>query len=365
MEQRTNPRESAGILIVDDTPANLQLLEGMLRQHGYEPRPVPSGRMALQAARIDPPDLILLDINMPGMNGYEVCHRLKTDPQLKDIPVLFISAMDEMPDKVEAFAAGGVDYITKPFQFAEVQARVDVHLKLRRLQLELERHNSHLQELVAEQVKEISDLQMATIFALAKLSESRDDETGRHLERVQSFCRLLAQQLRENSGPQGEIDEAFIEDIFRASPLHDIGKVGIPDAILLKPGKLTTEEFEVMKGHALIGAQTLEAVQERSPHNAFIKMGIEISRSHHERWDGRGYPDGLAGEEIPLAARVMALADVYDALRSKRIYKSALPHPQCQRILLEESDGHFDPAVAAAFETLEEEFRRTWERLAG
>lgn len=365
MKQGKDPLGSASILIVDDTPANLQLLEGMLRQHGYEPRPVPSGRMALQAARIDPPDLILLDINMPGMNGYEVCRHLKADPQLKDIPVLFISAMNEMPDKMEAFTTGGVDYITKPFQFAEVQARVAVHLKLRRLQLELEKYNCHLQELVADQVKEISELQMATIFALAKLSESRDDMTGRHLERVQSFCKLLAQQLRENGSYQEEIDETFIEDIFRASPLHDIGKVGIPDAILLKPGKLTAEEFEVMKGHSLIGAQTLEAVRNQSPHNAFIKMGIEISRSHHERWDGCGYPDSLAGEKIPLAARVMALADVYDALRSRRTYKSALPHPQCRRILLEESDGHFDPTVAAAFEILEDEFRSTWERLTG
>jgi putative two-component system response regulator len=365
MEQGTDPLGSPGILIVDDTPANLQLLEGMLRQHGYEPRPVPSGRMALQAARIDPPDLILLDINMPGMNGYEVCRQLKADPQLKDIPVLFISAMNEMPDKVEAFGTGGVDYITKPFQFAEVQARVDVHLKLRRLQLELERHNCHLQELVADQVREISDLQMATIFALAKLSESRDDMTGRHLERVQSFCKLLAHQLRENGSHQEAIDETFIEDIFHASPLHDIGKVGIPDAILLKPGKLTADEFEVMKQHAVIGAQTLEAVRERSPHNAFIRMGIEISRSHHERWDGRGYPDGLSGEETPLAARVMALADVYDALRSKRTYKSALPHPQCRQIVLQESDGHFDPAVTAAFRQREEEFQLTWERLTG
>jgi putative two-component system response regulator len=244
------------ILVVDDTPANLQLLANMLKERGYKTRPVPSGILALQAAQSDPPDVVLLDINMPQMNGFEVCERLKADEQLKDIPVIFISALNEIMDKVKAFSVGGVDYVTKPFQIDEVQARVETHLKLRSLQRELEMHNRELEKLVQAQVKRISDTQMAMIFALAKLAESRDDDTGMHLERVQIFCRRLAARLKQRSPWSEHIDEAFIENIFHASPLHDIGKVAIPDHILLKPGKLTPEEFEVMKTHARLGVSS-------------------------------------------------------------------------------------------------------------
>ena len=216
--------EKPNILVVDDTPANLHLLTSMLKDRGYKTRPVPSGMLGLQAALSDPPDLILLDIHMPEMNGFEVCQSLKADEKLKDIPAIFISALNEVLDKVKAFAVGGVDYITKPFQFDEVQARVDTHLKLRRLQQELEQHNRQLGKLVQVQVKKISDTQMAMIFSLAQ---------------------------RARFGRQ--VDAKFIENIFYASPLHDIGKVAIPDRIILKPGKLTPEEFEVMKTHAARG----------------------------------------------------------------------------------------------------------------
>jgi putative two-component system response regulator len=312
---------------------------------------VPGGKLALKAVEREAPDLILLDITMPEMDGFEVCRRLKQDVRYRDIPVIFISALNETLDKVEAFGSGGVDYITKPFQFEEVHARVETHLKLRRYQI-------HLEELVARQVEEISASQVATIFALSKLSESRDRDTGKHLERVQAYCKLLAERLGREAPYNSVIAAVFIHNISSASPLHDIGKVAISDRVLLKPGRLSPDEFESMKTHTTVGAATMAAVRDVYPKNAFLNMGIAIARSHHERWDGSGYPDGLKGEEIPLAARIMAVADVYDALRCKRCYKEALPHGRCCEIIARGSGTQFDPAVAAAFAELEGEFDR-------
>jgi putative two-component system response regulator len=343
-------------MIVDDVAVNLELLAALLKKRGYEPRPVPSGKLALLAARADPPDLLLLDMNMPEMNGDEVCKRFKADAALKDIPVLFISAMTEVADKVKAFSVGAVDYVTKPFQFDEVFARVETHLRLRRLQLEVEQYNLRLEDLVKEKVAEISRSQLATIVALAKLSESRDDITGSHIERTQVFCKVLAEKLRETSDYAGSIDDTFIENIYQAAALHDIGKVGIPDHILLKPARLLPEEFAIMKTHTLIGANSLRNAFEQYPQNELLKMGIAIARSHHERWDGSGYPDGLAGEQIPLAARIMAIADVYDALRSERPYKLAFTHEASLKNILEGSGWHFDPAMMAAFMAVEAKF---------
>ena len=345
------------ILIVDDTPANLQLLASMLKERGYKTRPVPSGLLALQAALSETPDLILLDVNMPEMNGFEVCQGLKADEKLKDIPVIFISALNEVLDKVKAFAVGGVDYITKPFQFDEVQARVDTHLKIRHLQEELEQHNRQLGKLVQVQVKKISDTQMAMIFALAKLAESRDDDSGLHLERVQAFCKKLAEGLSHRFRSGGQVDVTFIENIFYASPLHDIGKVAIADRIVLKPGKLTPEEFEIMKTHAALGAEKLEAVQRQFPGNALLDMGIAIARFHHEKWDGAGYPQGLAGEAIPLSARIMAVVDVYETLRAKRCYKAPFSHEESVDIIVSSSGTHFDPEIVKVFIELKEDFR--------
>ena len=353
-------RKPASILIVDDTPANLQVLSGMLEDRGYATRPVTSGKMALQAAQSDPPDLILLDITMPGMDGYEVCARLKADEKLKDIPVIFISALHETLDKVKGFSIGAADYVTKPFQFEEVQARVATHLKLHALQIALEAHNRRLSDLVQAQVREISESQMATIFAMAKLAESRDSDTGRHLERVQTLCKLLAAKLAESPRDAATITPAYIENIFHGAPLHDIGKVAIPDSILLKAGKLNPQEFEIMKTHTSLGAATLEAVRQHYPGNAFLIMGIAIARSHHEKWTGAGYPDGLRGEAIPLAARIMAIADVYDALRSHRCYKPAFPHDEACRQILGTAGSHLDPAVVAAFQELQQEFDKVW-----
>lgn len=347
------PSHRGEILIVDDTRENLQVLCELLVTEGYLARPVSDGATALEAAAASPPELILLDILMPGMDGFEVCRCLKQDPRLRDVPIIFLSAVDDLSDKVRAFSVGAVDFISKPFQFAEVRMRVETHLRLRRLQIELESKNRRLVELVSEQVREISDSQMATIFALAKLAESRDGETGKHIERVQLYCKLLAATLAEQPAYCGSIEESFIENIFLASPLHDIGKVAIRDSILLKQGELTPSEFEEMKMHTTLGAATLEAVRTRYPRNEFLRLGIEIARCHHERWDGNGYPAGLAGKEIPLSARIMAVADSYDAARSRRCYKPALSHQECRVALVGRSGSYLDPDVILAFEDVQ------------
>ena len=220
----------------------------------------------------------------------------------------------------------------------------------------LQKYNSHLEELVNEKVQEISESQIATIFALVKLSESRDDDTGAHIERTSSLCRLIAERLSALPHSADIINDTFIDNIYKASPLHDIGKVGIPDAILLKPGKLTLPEFEIMKTHTTIGFDTLSHVQKQYPQNSFLKIGMEIAQYHHEKWDGTGYPEGLSGEEIPLSARIMALADVYDALRSKRVYKEAFSHDESCAIIEEGSKKHFDPLLIKIFHENYKEF---------
>jgi len=344
-------KKQANILIVDDTPANLTLLSGILKEKGYRVRPVPSGKLALGAVEIEPPDLILLDISMPELDGFEVCRRLKDDIRFRDIPVIFVSALTETLEKVKAFSVGGVDYITKPFQFEEIEARVETHLKLHRYQ-------TYLEELVQEQVREISESQMSTIFALSKLAESRDRETGRHLERVQRYCALLAENLKNEPPYISVIDDTFISNLINASPLHDIGKVAIEDRILLKPGKLTDDEFEIMKTHSAIGAATIEAVHEQYPKNSFINMGISMARSHHEWWNGNGYPQSLEGDEIPLPARIMAVADVYDALRSTRCYKGPYSRSENRDIIEKDSGTQFEPLMVNVFLSKEDDFNR-------
>jgi putative two-component system response regulator len=356
--------EPVDIMIVDDTLANIQVLSGMLKQQGYKVRPVLEGKVALKAAEKQVPDLILLDISMPEMDGYEVCERLKQDPVLKQVPVIFISALIEPLDKVRAFTVGGVDYITKPFQLEEVRVRVENHLRLARLQNELKDYNHNLEEKVVEQVREISDSQLATILALAKLAEYRDEDTGRHIERIQYFCRYLVTKMADMPQFQDQITPMFVENITHASPLHDIGKVGIPDHILLKPGKLSPEEFEVMKTHTTIGSDLLQTVKDQYTKNSFINTGIEISRSHHEKWDGTGYPDGKKGAEIPLSARILAVTDVYDALRSKRPYKAGFDHATSRKIIMESRGTQFDPDVLDAFIQLEQIFDQVYDQLS-
>jgi putative two-component system response regulator len=344
------------IMIVDDTPENLQVLSAMLSRKGYAISAFPRGKMALAAAERKLPDLVLLDINMPEMNGYEVCEVFKSRSALKDIPIIFISALSDTDDKVRALKSGGVDYISKPFQMEEVYARVDTHLQLHNAQKVMRQFNEQLKVKVAQQIEEINKAQLTMLFALAKLSHTRDDDTGLHLERVQYLCKLLASALARTPAFAGIITHEFVNTVFHTSPLHDLGKVGIIDAILLKPGKLTAEEFEIMKTHTTIGADTLESVHKQYPKNEFIKMGIEIAKHHHEKWDGSGYPAGLSGHAIPLSARIMALVDVYEALRARRPYKEPFPHEKSKAIIIEGRGRHFDPLIVDGFLCIEGDF---------
>ncbi|MGY6277737.1 response regulator [Methylomonas sp. MgM2] len=322
------------ILIVDDTIANLQLLAGMLKEAGYKVRPAASGRIALDAIAKKAPDLILLDIKMPEMDGYKVCARLKANPATQPIPVLFISALSDVGDKLHAFEVGGLDYINKPFQIEEVKARVSTHLQLKALQDHMElKIRQGIAEIQALN-QEIIDTQRELILTLGEVCETRSHETGRHVVRVAEFSFLLA----ELAG----CDDA--ELIKHASPMHDLGKVAIPDHILNKPGKLTDEEWEIMKTHSELGYKMLSVSQ-----RPLLNMAAIIAHQHHEKWDGSGYPQGLKGEEIHIAGRVTAIADVFDALSYERCYKPAWELDRVLRLFKEERGRHFDPYLIDLF----------------
>ena len=267
----------AEILIIDDTPANLELLAEILKQSGYIVRVATDGEMAIRTAKFRAPDIILLDICLPGMDGYTICQYLKDDSRLAHIPVIFISALAQSDEKVRAFACGGIDYITKPFVIQEIQARIAIHLKIEKMQRELKQQNLHLQQTIKAQLEQISKSQDTTIFALAKLVEFRDRETGTHLERTRRMCKILAKELQKNINFLGGISDDFLEYIYHSSALHDIGKAGIEDAILLKRGRLNAEEMKVVQTHSALGAQALEEVYQLYP-NKPLKMAIEIAK---------------------------------------------------------------------------------------
>ncbi len=348
----------ATIMVVDDTQENLVLLATILQPAGYKVMTLPNAAMAIEAAKSRIPDLILMDIMMPGMDGYEACGLLKSDPLTASIPIIFISALSEPLDKLKAFQTGAVDYITKPFNVMEVRARVAVHLDLKFLHSELEEYNTRLEDKVRRQVEELSQGHLALITTMTKLASVRDSETGDHIERTRRLCRLLAQLMSKDPRFGDKIDEVFVENIYNASPLHDIGKVAISDAILHKNDELSSDEYALMKRHTLIGEEYLGQALAKSPNNSYLKMGVEIAGNHHERWDGRGYPAGLSGEEIPLSARIMSLVDVYDALRSERVYKEAIPHAKVVEMIRAERALSFDPAIVDIFLLHHEEFEK-------
>ena len=351
------------ILIVDDNPENLHLLANALLSEGYLVRAAPNGEMAITMAMNETPDLVIMDINMPDMDGYQVCDHFKAEPTLKSVPIIFLSAMQDTDAKVLAFNHGGVDYATKPFIFEELLTRVSTHIELHQLQQDLELRNESLNQTIFSQQQEISAAQLSTIVSLAKLAESRDDDTGLHIDRVGSFSRRLAQAAQNHSNRNAELNDHYVEMIYHASALHDIGKVGIADAILQKPGKLNSDEFDIMKTHPTIGFLTLESIVKSYPNNQMVGMGSDIAKSHHEKWNGSGYPEGLSGEAIPLSARIVAIADVYDALRSKRPYKTPFSHQQAVDIILEGRGVHFDPELIMLFENIHHEFDQIWHSL--
>ena len=334
------------ILIVDDVPENLSVL-GELLQPTYRVRAANSGARALQIANSPPPpDLILLDVMMPGMDGYQVLRELRDNATTRDIPVIFVTAMDGTDDEEKGLDLGAVDYITKPIRPAIVLARVRAQLELKRARDILSDHNAYLEQEVARRMAENQLIQEVSIHALAHLAETRDPETGNHLRRTQEYVRTLARGLKHHPRFSHYLDERTIGQLAQSAPLHDIGKVGIPDHILLKPGKLTPEDWAIMKTHAEIGA---EAIADSARPVEFLKIAQEIARGHHEKWDGSGYPRGLAGDGIPISARLMALADVFDAHICARVYKPPMPYEEAYSIIVSGSGTHFDPDVVDAF----------------
>jgi putative two-component system response regulator len=340
------------VLIVDDIPVNIQVLMNTL-QEKFAILVATDGIKALQIASTPPyPDIILLDIMMPGMDGYEVCRQLKSNPDTSAIPVIFITALGEHEDELKGLELGAVDYIVKPISPALVVSRVANHL-------ELKRHRDNLQQLVDERTHQLKLAQEATIEAMGIVAENRDPETGGHIQRTKQYIRLLAEHLSTQPLFRDELTPQTIELLYHSAPLHDIGKVAIPDHILLKPGKLDAEEFEIMKTHTTIGEKTIDAAQQRLGEKELLSIAKEIAGSHHEHYDGSGYPRGLKGDSIPLSGRLMAIADVYDALICQRSYKPPFTHSAAVDIITKERGKHFDPYVVDAFLELQEAFIQT------
>ena len=346
------------ILAVDDAPMNLSLITGLLKSH-YRVKVANSGEKALRIVHSDlPPDLVLLDVMMPDLDGIEVCRRLKQDPRTRHIPVIFLTAMSKSEDERIGLEAGAVDYITKPISPPILLARVKTHLQLKAGQDFLKDKNAYLQSEVFRRTREVQAIQDVTILTMASLAETRDNETGNHIRRTQHYVKALAIKLRDHPRFAGYFTDHVIDLLFKSAPLHDIGKVGIPDKILLKPGKLTPEEFEIMKTHTTLGRDAIEqAERQLGTPVEFLKVAKEIAYSHQEKWDGSGYPEGLAGDGIPVSARLMAVADVYDALISRRVYKPAFTHERAVELISEGRGKHFDPDITDAFMEIREEFR--------
>ncbi|WP_415888724.1 two-component system response regulator [Neptuniibacter sp. SY11_33] len=342
--------EKPTVLVVDDTPDNLALMSALLKEH-YRVKVSNSGSKALDIANsATPPDLILLDIMMPEMDGYDVCKRLKETANTAEIPIIFLTAKTESRDETKGLALGAVDYLTKPVNPEILMARVSNHLQLKAQKDFLADKNEFLEKEVRRRTQEVTMVQDVTILILASLAETRDSDTGNHIRRTQFYIRALAEKLRFLPKYSELLTDAYIDVLFKSAPLHDIGKVGIPDHILLKPGPFEDDEFEIMKSHTTLGKEAIEQAEAQLGVEVdFLKVAKEIAYSHQEKWDGSGYPEALKGEEIPLSARLMAIADVYDALISKRVYKNAMSHEQAVAIIEEGRGNHFDPELVDCF----------------
>ena len=346
----SQPNVEPKILLVDDNTTNLQILRDTLDGLGYKLLVAKNGKSALSIAFKALPDLILLDIMMPEIDGYEVCRQLKEKEDTRHIPVIFITAMTGDEDEARGLEIGAVDYITKPINPHLVRVRVRNHL-------ELVRYRNQLEHLVKEKTRELTLTQAVLIESLATLAEYRDPETGGHIKRTQNYVKALAMQLRKNDSYRMELDDEAVDMLYLSAPLHDMGKVGVRDSILLKQGRLTDEEFEEMKKHTVYGRDALKITEQKLMDKTFLRYARQIAYTHQEKWDGSGYPQGLKGDRIPLSGRLMALADVYDALISKRVYKPPMPHEEAVRLIVEGRGKHFDPAVVDAFLVIENTFR--------
>jgi putative two-component system response regulator len=368
------------VLVVDDMPDNLRLMSDLLKDV-YNVKVSRSGETAIDIVNsYIQPDLILLDIMMPEMDGYEVCSHLKSNPKTEKIPIIFLSSKNEVSDETKGFELGAVDYITKPISPSIVLSRVKTHLEMKKLhdmlrdennimkkmQDFLRDQNNFLENEIKSRTLEIIAIQDVTIHAMASLAETRDSDTGNHIRRTQFYVKVLAEKIRNHYRFSSFLnDDKVIEMLFKSAPLHDIGKVGIPDKILLKPGKFEPYEFEIMKTHTTLGRDAiLQAERELGIEVPFLKYAKEIAYYHQEKWDGSGYPEGLAGDSIPISARLMSLADVYDALISRRVYKDGMSHEKAVKIITDGKGTHFDPDIVEAFLLLQDEFKTIAARYA-
>lgn len=350
--------EVPNILIVDDVSTNLAILTSIIKKAGYMPRLVSSAKQAISAIESNAPYLILLDISMPDIDGFDLCSMLKKKPGTREIPVIFISALNSTEDKVRGFQLGAVDYITKPFDEEEVILRINTHLKIYTMKMELEAYNKKLCKIINDQIRKVYEGQRTILYAMAKLTVTKDVTKKDHLERTGKNSRLLAMSMQLSSKFKNEISDSFIETIELAALLHDIGKIAIDDHILLKPAELDTGEREIMKTHARIGAETLREIYSYSGQNEYIRMAIEIAEHHHENWDGTGYPDGLSGTNIPLSARIVSIIDTYDGLISERCYRKALSHELTMNIINEASGKKFDPDIVHVFNKIQHQINK-------
>ncbi|SDO28072.1 putative two-component system response regulator [Rhodoferax sp. OV413] len=355
----------ATILAVDDSPDNLWLLSGLLKDK-YRVKITSSGEKALQIIQGGLfPDLILLDVMMPGLSGHDVCRQLKASPVTRDIPIIFLTAMVSTDDEKKGLEMGAADFIAKPINPAIVLARVATQLQAKAGADFLRNQNQFLETEVQRRTRELAAIQDVTILAMASLAETRDNETGNHIRRTQHYVRVLANALKEHPRFHAQLDNHVIDMLYKSAPLHDIGKVGIPDRILLKPGRFEPHEFEIMKTHTTLGRDAIQHAEDALGMPVeFLSYAKEIAYGHQEKWDGSGYPQGLAGEAIPLSARIMAVADVYDALISRRVYKEGMPHDKAVDIMRAGRGSHFDPDILDSFLALLPEFQRIAQQFA-
>jgi response regulator RpfG family c-di-GMP phosphodiesterase len=365
-------RPSHQVLIVDDELDIRNLCRFVLEPHQIHCDEAADGPQALRLIAAKQYDLILLDMAMPGMNGGEVCQKLRQNPPTANLKIILFSGHLVSDDLAHMLSTGADDFVTKPFSLVQLLARIKAALRLKEAQDRADQLrnlllgiNHQLELNLHARDRDLVDAHKGLVLALAKLVECRDTETGTHLKRMQYYCRLLAQEVSHLAAFAGTIDADFIRSLEWCAPLHDIGKAGIPDSILQKPGLLTPQERAVMQTHTILGCDTLkEVARQHGSGMAFLQMAIDVARYHHERYDGTGYPDQLSGNAIPLAARILAVADVYDALRSRRVYKPALSHPAALQVMLDGSDGQFDPAVLQAFQCCAAEFDRIFTECA-
>ena len=353
------------VLVIDDAPENLALMSGLLKDR-YKVKVANHGEMGLKVAWASPPpDLILLDIMMPDLDGYEVCRRLKSNAASRAIPVLFLSAKTDLQDEEKGLLLGAADYISKPISPSLMLARVATQIALHVKTETLRAVSSVRDQELTQKLEDLSAAQDVTILAMTSLAETRDSDTGNHIRRIQHYVKALAQSLQDHPRFAGQLDAQAIGLLFKSAPLHDIGKFGIPDRILLKPSSLSPEEYEIMKTHTTLGFEAIEQAERALGLQApMLRTAKEIVLSHQEKWDGSGYPQGLKGDDIPVSARLMAVADVYDALISQRVYKAALAHDRAVQIMFQGRGAHFDPDMVDAFIGIQDEFAAIAERFA-